>query len=71
VDEYYNGFERGYLRDLSQTRQESLTGKRIIANALLGVSHYTGIEVLYSGNITDYYQVILQLGRYLHEGIRA
>jgi len=71
VDEYYNGFERGYLRDLSQTRQNTLPGKRIIANALLGVSHYTGIEVIYSRNIHDYYQVILQLGRYLHEGVRA
>ncbi len=70
VNEYYNGFERGYLRDLPQTRQEGVEAKRVIANALLGVSHYTGIEVLYSRNITDYYQVILQLGRYLHEGVR-
>ncbi len=70
VNEYYNGFERGYLRDLPQTRQNSQEAKRIIANALLGVSHYTGIEVLYSRNISDYYQVILQLGRYLYEGLR-
>ncbi|NBC30853.1 MAG: TetR family transcriptional regulator, partial [Spirochaetes bacterium] len=70
VNEYYNGFERGYLRDLPQTRQNTQEAKRIIANALLGVSHYTGIEVLYSRNITDYYQVILQLGRYLYEGVR-
>lgn len=70
VDQYYDGFERGYLRDLPQTRQESPEAKRVIANALLGVSHYTGIEVLYSRNIEDYYQVILQLGRYLHQGIR-
>jgi AcrR family transcriptional regulator len=70
ANRYYDKFEEGYLKNLTGTRHEDADSKRVIANCLLGVSHYCGIEVLYSHNITNQYQVILQLGRFLHEGVK-
>jgi AcrR family transcriptional regulator len=70
VKEYYNGFERGYLKDLAQTRARDPQKKRIIANALLGLSHYFGIDYFFSKTIKDERSAILQLGELLCRGIK-
>jgi len=63
---YYDSFERGYLKNLQDTRSVQL---RTVANALVGLSHYLGIETFFSRTIRDPEAVILDLGRYLSEGI--
>ena len=64
--QYYDRFEQGYLKGLQDTRGFD---PRTVANSLLGLSHYLGIETFFSGTILDPEAVILDLGRYLSEGI--
>lgn len=70
VKEYYNGFERGYLKDLQETGILETRGRRVLANALLGLSHYFGIDFFFSKTIRDKEASILQLGGLLYKGLR-
>lgn len=70
VNNYYNDFEAGYVKDLERIKYPGAKSKKILANALLGISHYFGIEVLYSGNITDGKSVILEFGNLMSEGMK-
>ncbi len=65
--EYYDKFEQGYLKGLKDIKDYD---QRTVANALIGISHYLGIEILFSKNITDQKKVIMDLGRYLLQGIK-
>jgi AcrR family transcriptional regulator len=65
---YYDRFEQGYLKGLRDTREFD---PRTMANALLGLSHYLGIETFFSRTIRDPEAVILVLGRFLGEGLRG
>jgi AcrR family transcriptional regulator len=64
--QYYDRFEQGYLKGLRDTRGLE---PRTVANALLGLSHYLGIETFFSRTVAEPEAVILDLGRYLSEGI--
>lgn len=70
VNNYYNAFEAGYLKDLDRIKYPGAKSKKVLANALLGISHYFGIEVLYSGNITEEKSVILEFGTLMSEGMK-
>lgn len=51
VNEYYNAFEKGYLRNLTPIEKGE---KRLhAANFLIGLAHYTGIEILHRKRITE------------------
>ena len=65
---YYDAFERGYI--------ETLTGypaahRPLVANFLMGLSHYLGIEVLFSERVADPRQLIEELGALVAHGIGA
>jgi AcrR family transcriptional regulator len=64
--QYYDRFEQGYLQGLRDTREAD---PRTVANALLGLSHYLGIETFFSRTIQDPEAVILDLGRFLSRGL--
>lgn len=66
VGRYYDRFEEGYLKNMIEIKYPD---QRTIVNALIGISHYLGIEILFYENIADQENAILDLGRYLHEGI--
>jgi AcrR family transcriptional regulator len=64
---YYDRFEEGYMRNLEQIRWPD---RRLVANALMGIAHYLGIEVLYCETIAEAQNVLVSLGRCLYAGIR-
>lgn len=67
VKEYYDSFQRGYERNLSGTREiDRLTA----INALLGVSHYFGMELLFDHSMHHARELLEELGGYFHTGIR-
>lgn len=66
VTEYYDKFEQGYLKNL---RNIKLNDTRIVANVLMGISHYFGIETIFSKNIDDERGVILRLGELMCNGM--
>ncbi len=70
AERYYDKFEEGYLKNLDEIGVRTQRDKRVIANAMLGISHFFGIEVLFSKNIKNEKDVIIALGTLLHRGIR-
>jgi hypothetical protein len=70
VNNYYNTFEAGYLKDLERIKFQGAKSKKVLANALLGISHYFGIEVLFSENIKDEKNVIQKFGPLMRDGIK-
>jgi AcrR family transcriptional regulator len=66
VKDYYDAFERGYMHRLTAYPE---TKRRIVANFLMGLSHYLGIEVLFSGRVSDPRQLVEDLGALLARGI--
>ncbi len=67
VKEYYDSFQRGYERNLIGTREvDRLTS----INALLGVSHYFGMELLFDHSMHHARELLEELGGYFHTGIR-
>ena len=68
VKEYYDSFQRGYERNLRGTRDHD---RLTIINALLGISHYFGMELLFDHSMHHAREFLEELGRYLHTGIRA
>ena len=63
---YYNYFEKGYLKNLKNLR---VNDKTTVANFLMGLSHYLGIEVFFTGKIKNTKTFILELSEYLQNGI--
>ncbi len=66
VKAYYDAFERGY--------REGLTGfperqRPTVANFLMGLAHYAGIEVLLQRTVVDRRAFLSQLGGFLRNGI--
>ncbi len=64
--QYYDKFEHGYRRTLNHIRSDD---KKLIANALMGISHYFGIESIFSKNVDDIEETILRIGELLHSGL--
>jgi len=63
---YYNCFEKGYLKNLRNLR---VNDKTTVANFLMGISHYFGIEFFFTGKIKNTKKFILELSEYLQNGI--
>jgi AcrR family transcriptional regulator len=66
VRQYYNAFESGYCENLPD---HAVANRPVVANFLMGISHYLGIEILFAERITDAEAVVRQLGRLLTTGI--
>jgi AcrR family transcriptional regulator len=66
VTTYYDKFEKGYQKTLSHIRS---TDRKLVANALMGVSHYFGIESIFSKNVTDIDATILKIGELMYSGM--
>ncbi|WP_081429189.1 TetR/AcrR family transcriptional regulator [Petrotoga mobilis] len=67
ANDYYDRFEKGYVENLERTKIED---KKLIANSLMGVSHYTGIDRIFLKRIKDIKSVLKELSIYLTHGIR-
>lgn len=66
VRRYYDAFAEGYRKNLTDVRPyDSYT----LSNALIGISHYLGIETLFTHPDLDSEKTILQLGHYLLHGL--
>lgn len=66
VKEYYDAFERGYVGTLPGYPAEQ---RPLVANFLMGLSHYLGIEVLFSSRVEDAGRLVDELGELLADGI--
>ncbi|MFP4267217.1 MAG: TetR/AcrR family transcriptional regulator [Spirochaetaceae bacterium] len=66
VTTYYDKFEQGYQKTLNHIKSAD---KKLVANALMGISHYFGIESIFSKNVTNVEGTILSIGRLLHSGL--
>ncbi len=66
VKDYYNRFIAGYLENLEAIPSDERT---VTANFLVGLSHYVGIEAIFSNRIEDLPGLILSLGKFLGKGI--
>ena len=67
VKAYYDAFQDGYLKNLSGTGDLDRT---TVANFLLGLSHYLGIELLYGPSAQSHGRAIIEeLTAYLHHGM--
>lgn len=67
VNRYYDSFERGYLKNLAFIEPED---RRLhAANFLMGLSHYTGIEVIYRKRISDIKTFLKKILMLLNRGM--
>jgi AcrR family transcriptional regulator len=66
VKEYYDAFQRGYQHSLNTYPEEH---RPVVANFLMGLSHYLGIEVLFSSRVNDVRGLVTHLGTLLQHGI--
>jgi len=67
ANDYYDRFEKGYVENLERTKIED---KKLLANSLMGISHYTGIDRIFLKRIKDIKSVLKELSIYLTHGIR-
>ncbi len=67
VKEYYDAFEAGYKHTLGEFSKEK---RRDIANFLMGLSHYSGIEILFSDRVPDPRTLVEQIGLLLAQGLQ-
>lgn len=67
VKDYYESFEKGYLKNLKDIKYESNV---LISNILMGISHYMGIEKFYLEKISDEKDIIKELKSYMVNGIK-
>jgi len=68
VHEYYKAFERGYLPTLSTISPDQ---RATVANFLMGISHYLGIEVLFQRRVDHVPEAVRELGHLLTHGLSA
>ncbi len=66
VTAYYDKFEQGYQKTLNHIK---CGDKKLVANALMGLSHYFGIESIFSRNVEDIESTALKIGHLLHNGL--
>ncbi len=66
VREYYDAFEHGYVSSLCDVPPHQ---RAVVANFLMGISHYLGIEVLFQKRVTDVAGAVRDLGRLLAHGL--
>ncbi|MBN2655806.1 MAG: TetR/AcrR family transcriptional regulator [Spirochaetales bacterium] len=66
VEDYYNRFEKGYLKQQYPEQLDNVT----MANALSGIGHYFGIEDIFSHNIENIETSLIRVGSFLRSGIR-
>ena len=66
VRDYYRAFEEGYCENLQEIPEEH---RSAIANVLMGISHYLGIEVLFSKGVADARKTVHKLGALLASGV--
>jgi AcrR family transcriptional regulator len=66
VRDYYDSFEQGYTVNLSETPPHQ---RATVANFLMGVSHYLGIEVLFQRRVSDVAGAVRELGRLMARGL--
>lgn len=66
VGQYYNAFESGYCENLAD---HPVADRQVVANFLMGVSHYLGIEIIFAGRIEDAAGAVRELGQLLMTGI--
>ncbi len=65
VEEYYDKFEKGYLKQMYPGSPDRVT----IANSLSGLGHYFGIEDIFSGNIQGIEESLITLAAFLKSGL--
>jgi hypothetical protein len=65
--EYYNKFEKGYLKQKGVPRSED---ESVVANFLIGIAHFLGIEYFFSKNIEDPKQVVEELSTLICGGVK-
>lgn len=68
VRAYYDRFAGGYKKNLPEIPGYDFY---TLSNALIGLSHYLGIECLYSRPGLDSRRIILDLGEYLQHGLEG
>ncbi len=66
VIEYYNLFEKGYIKNLENIK---IKDKKTTANMLMGISHYLGIEYLFQNKIDDIKTFLKDLSVFFNKGI--
>ena len=66
ANEYYNAFERGYINNLKNIK---LRDKKLVANSLMGISHYTGIEKIFLKRMDNEKTILKEISHYLNNGI--
>ncbi|HUX21093.1 MAG TPA: TetR/AcrR family transcriptional regulator, partial [Spirochaetia bacterium] len=69
--EYYDRFVAGYLKDLTETALTTARKKRVLANALLGISHYLGIDLFFADTVraADEQKIVSELAILMHQGL--
>lgn len=63
---YYERFEKGYIENLEHVK---LKDKKLIANSLMGISHYTGIDKIFLKRIDDIESFLIELSNYITNGV--
>lgn len=63
---YYERFEKGYIENLEHIK---LKDKKLIANSLMGISHYTGIDKIFLKRIDDVESFLIELSNYITNGV--
>ena len=67
VRDYYESFEKGYLKNLANIKYDADT---LISNVLMGISHYMGIEKFFLQKIDDEKMTIEELKIHMTKGIK-
>lgn len=65
-EQYYERFEKGYIENLEHIK---LKDKKLIANSLMGISHYTGIDKIFLKRIDDVESFLIELSNYITNGV--
>lgn len=66
VRKYYDDFEAGYMNNLDISDREI---RKVASNFLMGIAHYTGIEVLMTKRITEIPRFLGELAKLMQNGI--
>lgn len=71
VREYYDRFVAGYLKDLTETELSTARQKRVLANSLLGMAHYLGIDLFFADSVAaaDEHRILFELATLMNTGI--
>lgn len=71
VSNYYNKFQQGYMRNLKGVSPIHTIdqGDLTVSNYLIGIAHYLGIEILFSKNVVQIEDFLLEIAVYLSHGV--